>query len=195
VSQAEDQVEAEARAAAGAPEAGPASRQAAVLVPVFRDEHGDVRIVLIHRAPGGIHGDQLAFPGGVAEPGDPTLLDTALRESEEEIGLDPSSVELLEALPLFTTRASGISIAPFLGRILRPEHWRPHQREIAAVIEPRLVDLADPAARSRIRGPFGPKGEERQLPCIRVGDQRLWGASLRILDPVLPRLLAGEWQF
>jgi 8-oxo-dGTP pyrophosphatase MutT (NUDIX family) len=189
-----DKIDAEVDPGAGAPEAGPAPRQAAVLVPVFRDARGDVRIVLIHRAPGGIHGDQLAFPGGGAEAHDPSLLATALRESEEEIGLDPSTVELLETLPILMTRVTGFSIAPFLGRIVRPENWVPHQREIADVIEPLLSELADPAARDQMTLPYGPGGSPRTFPFIHVAGHRLWGASYRILEPVLPRLLAGEWK-
>jgi 8-oxo-dGTP pyrophosphatase MutT (NUDIX family) len=193
VSVAGDEVDAEARAAAGAPDAGPAPRQAAVLVPVFRDAHGDIRIVLIHRAPGGMHGDQIAFPGGGAESIDASLFDTALRESREEIGLDPSTVELLATLPVLTTRATGFSIAPFLGRIVRPEHWVPHQREIADVFEPRLAELADPAQRDEMVLPYGPGGQPRTFPFIHIEGHRLWGASYHILAPVLPRLVAGEW--
>jgi 8-oxo-dGTP pyrophosphatase MutT (NUDIX family) len=180
-------------AAAGIPAASPELRQAAVLVPVFRDPEGALRVVLILRAPGGIHGDQLAFPGGVAEPHDETPFHTALRESEEEIGLEPNAVELLSTLPQLNTRVSGISIAPFLARIVRPDHWRPDAREIADVIEPRLDDLADPTARCEVAGPFGPNGERRRFPCIKIGDHRLWGASLGILEPILARLIAGEW--
>lgn len=165
-----------------------------MLVPVFRDGHGDLRVVLIHRAPGGLHGDQIAFPGGGAEPHDASLFDTALRESEEEIGLDRSTVELLETLPILMTRVTGFSIAPFLGRIVRPEHWVPHQREIADVIEPRLHDLADPSAHDHMTLPYGPGGSPRTFPFIHVQGHRLWGASYRILEPVLPRLLAGEWR-
>lgn len=186
--------DADARAAAGVPAASPELRQAAVLIPVFRDPEGALRVVLILRAPGGIHGDQLAFPGGVAEPHDETPFHTALRESEEEIGLDPSAVELLAFLPELVTRVSGIHIAPFLVRIVRPDHWRPDAREIADVIEPRLVDLADPSARCEISGPFGPNGEPRRFPCIKVGEHRLWGASHRILEPILTRLIGGEWR-
>ncbi len=190
---ADDRNDADSRAAARTPDPRTELRQAAVLVPVFRDPEGALRVVLIHRAPGGIHGDQIAFPGGAAEPHDATLLDTALRESEEEIGLDPSAVDLLSTLPALYTSVSGISIAPFLARIVRPDRWRPDPREIADVIEPRLDDLADPAARCEISGPFGPNGEPRRFPCIKIGEHRLWGASLRIFEPVLPRLLAGEW--
>ena len=185
--------DADARAAAGIPAAASEPRQAAVLIPVFRDPEGALRVVLILRAPGGIHGDQLAFPGGVAEPQDETPFHTALRESEEEIGLEPNAVELLAILPELVTRVSGIHVAPFLVRIVPPARWRPHEREIAAVIEARIDDLADPAARGEMTGPYGPNGEMRRFPFIRVGEHRLWGASHRFLEPILPRLVAGEW--
>ena len=68
-------------------------RIAAVLVPVFRDAAGLLRLVLIVRTDRGLHGGQLAVPGGKVDPGDESLLATALRETEEEIGLAPEQVE------------------------------------------------------------------------------------------------------
>ncbi len=120
---------------------------AAVLVPVFRDREGRARLVLIVRAERGVHGGQLAFPGGVREPGDASLLETALREAAEEIGLARERVEVLEALPVFETRSTGFAIAPFLARIAPPHAWRPAPDEVAGVLEPALDELADPAAR------------------------------------------------
>jgi 8-oxo-dGTP pyrophosphatase MutT (NUDIX family) len=64
-------------------------RIAAVLVPVYRDEDGRLRLVLIVRTDRGLHGGQLALPGGKADADDETLMATALREAEEEIGLNP----------------------------------------------------------------------------------------------------------
>ena len=67
-------------------------RIAAVLVPVFRDAAGLLRLVLIVRTDRGLHGGQLAAPGGKVDPGDESLLATALRETEEEIStLDPGT--------------------------------------------------------------------------------------------------------
>ncbi|MDH4177689.1 MAG: NUDIX domain-containing protein, partial [Thermoleophilia bacterium] len=69
---------------------------AAVLVPVFRDEEGELRLLLVARVDdGGLHGGQLGLPGGRPEPGDADLRATALREAEEEIGLEPESVTVL----------------------------------------------------------------------------------------------------
>ena len=67
----------------------------AVLAPLYRDPQGSLRLVFIRRAPHGIHGGQIAFPGGRREPEDANLLATALREAEEELGLDPAMVEVM----------------------------------------------------------------------------------------------------
>src|SRR5262249_59516288 len=93
---------------------------AAVLVPVFRDPAGDVRVVLILRAEGGVHGGQIAFPGGRSDPGDASPLETALREAEEEIGLTRDRVHVLDTLPVFETMSTGFRVAPFLARIQPP---------------------------------------------------------------------------
>src|SRR5437773_8696014 len=77
----------------------------AVLAPLYRDTDGRLRLVFIRRSPFGTHGGQIAFPGGRREPEDADLLTTALREADEEIGLDPHSVEILAALPVIETVA------------------------------------------------------------------------------------------
>src|SRR5438876_9401012 len=100
-----------------------ALRDAAVVVPLYRDGAGEVRIVIIRRAERGIHGGQLAFPGGKRDPGDASALDGALRETREEIGLAPEAIEVLEQLPVFETRTTGFRIHPFLARIARPRAW------------------------------------------------------------------------
>ncbi len=173
-----------------------ARRQAAVLVPVFR-RGGDLWLVVVRRADGGLHGGQLAFPGGKPEPQDASLRDTALREAREEIGLDGGRVEILGALPVAPTLTSGFRVAPFLGRIDPPAAWRPQEREIAEVVEVRLADLADPRAHGEELKTFPTWPEPMRVPFYRIatdgGEHQLWGLTYRILRPLLPRLLAGEW--
>jgi len=94
----------------------PALIDSAVLAPLYRDAQGRLRLVFILRTPAGRHGGQIAFPGGRREPEDPDLLTTALREAEEEIGLARQLVEVLVALPIVDTVATGFRVAPFLGR-------------------------------------------------------------------------------
>lgn len=171
-----------------------AGADAAVLVPVYRTGEGRLRLVLIRRALGGPHGGQVAFPGGRREPGDHGPTATALREADEEIGLPPASVQPIAILPQVTTGATRWHITPVLGRLILPlPRWLPHEREIAAVLDVAVDALAAPGARrdQLITSPTWP--EPRMRPAITVGEDVLWGASLRVVDELLPPLLAGAW--
>jgi 8-oxo-dGTP pyrophosphatase MutT (NUDIX family) len=168
-------------------------RDAAVLIPTWRDEEGELRLVLIRRSPHGAHGGQLGFPGGKLEP-EETGRAAALREAEEEIGLTQDRVEIVEALPVFRTLTTAWRVQPFLSRIRRPADWELDPREVAEVLEPRVQDLADPAARGIAVEDFGPWQEPQETPHLKVEGRRLWGVTYRILEPLLPRIVAGEWE-
>jgi 8-oxo-dGTP pyrophosphatase MutT (NUDIX family) len=168
-------------------------RESAVLVPVFRDAAGEVRLVLVRRGDYGVHGGQLAFPGGKRDPTDASLLATALRETEEEIGLPAAAIEVLAALPPIQTLTTGFYIAPFLARIIPPPTWRFAQPEIAEVLEVPLHHLADPANAGQEPWQLPGWPQPELIDFWRLGSYQLWGASYRILHPLLPRLLVGEW--
>jgi 8-oxo-dGTP pyrophosphatase MutT (NUDIX family) len=168
-------------------------QDAAVLAPVYRDGDGELRLVLVRRSEGGVHGGEIALPGGRRDPGDLSPADTALRETEEEIGLPRDSVRLLATLPVFETRTTGFRIAPFLGRIERPARWRPDAREVAEVLEPRIADLLAPGVRGESWERFDGWPEPVRIAFYRIGPHRLWGVTHRIVHPLLPRLAAGEW--
>jgi 8-oxo-dGTP pyrophosphatase MutT (NUDIX family) len=166
----------------------------AVLVPLYRNDKNDLIIVLIRRSDIGIHGGQIAFPGGKHEPTDTTFLDTALRESEEEIGINPRTVEILETLPTVDTHVTGFRIYPFLAKIKRPVQWECDEQEVVEVLEIPLNDLLKPEVHDEeiMEQPQWPG--PRKLPFYHVGQYKLWGASYKIIHPVLPRLASGEWQ-
>lgn len=174
-------------------EAPPGAADAAVLVPVYRDAGARLCMVFVRRTEGGVHGGQIAFPGGRREPGDSTLRETALREAAEEIGLSPDSVRVLAALPAIYVPASGFRIAPFLASIEPPPRWRPAEREIADVISVALEEMARPEGQGVEFRTLDGRPEPRRVPFFRVAEHKLWGASYRIVEPLLPRLLAGEW--
>jgi 8-oxo-dGTP pyrophosphatase MutT (NUDIX family) len=166
---------------------------AAVLVPVYRDETGTLRLVLIRRAERGIHGGQIALPGGKRDPDDDGPVATALREANEEIGLDPANVDVLATLPAVVTRTTGWEIIPVLGRIRRPDSWRPDEGEVAEILDVAVRELADPERRGEALDLLAGWTPPRPLPFHRIGAHRMWGATYRILTPLIPRLLAGEW--
>lgn len=169
-------------------------RQAAVLVPVFRDAAAGLRVVLIRRVEAGIHGGQISFPGGKQEASDASLVDTAIRETGEEIGIGAGAVEIIAPLPVVRTLTSRFDIHPFLGRIRPPGCWRPQEREVAEVIELGIAELARPGAHC-IESVHPPTtAEPIVVPCFRVGDALIWGATYRILDQLVARLSASEWE-
>ena len=168
-------------------------REAAVLVPVYRRPDGELMVVLVRRAQGGVHGGQLALPGGQRDPSDADLAATALREANEELGLASDQVELLAALPVVATQTTGFQIAPFLARLTGPAPWRRQEREIAEVVEVPVAELARPQVRAEEVRAFPTWPGPRRVQLWRVGGHEVWGVTYRILEPLVPRLLGGEW--
>lgn len=169
-------------------------KEAAVLVPVYRDTNGNIRVVLIRRSPHGIHGNQIALPGGKLEVFDETPLSAALREAEEEIGIDERTVTVLSALPPVEITVSGYRIYPFLAQIEPPASWRYQEAEVAEVIDIMVSELLRPEAHSEELWVLPGCPEPRLIPFYRIGSYKLWGATYRILQPVLPEILTGKWK-
>jgi 8-oxo-dGTP pyrophosphatase MutT (NUDIX family) len=168
-------------------------RIAAVLVPVFRDAEGRLRIVLIVRADHGLHGGQLALPGGKADADDETLLATALREAEEEVGLSPAEVEVIAELASVHSGPTRFEVHPFLARIPADVQWRPSEEEVVEVLTPLVEDLGREDVRRELLFTSARFPDGLLVDGVPVGDHVLWGMTLRLLDDVVPRLLAGEW--
>jgi 8-oxo-dGTP pyrophosphatase MutT (NUDIX family) len=166
---------------------------AAILIPIYRSSDGELHIVMILRNPGGVHGGQIAFPGGKHDPEDETMLDTALREVREELGLAVAREDVLAELPMEQTRTTGYRVFPFVARITVPERWQIAEREIAAIVDVKLSDLLRPGARDKMIDRFPTWQKAEQVSYYQIGPHRLWGLSYRILQPVIPRLVAGEW--
>ena len=167
---------------------------AAVLIPIYRENgrEGPVKIVLVKRTEGGPHGGQIAFPGGKCAPEDNSMLDTALREAQEEIGLEPGAVEILDELAPVDTVSTGFLIYPFLGRITRPAEWIREPREIAEILEVDVEDLLRPEAHGCEMRIFPEWPDPLEIPFYRIGPHKLWGATYRILHPLLPLLASTD---
>ena len=165
----------------------------AVVIPVYRTSDGELHIVMILRNPGGAHGGQVAFPGGKRDPQDETMLDTALREVREELGLILTREDVLAELPMEQTRTTGYRVFPYLARIRVPHQWQIAEREIDELFDVKLSDIIRPGAHDKMIDRFPTWQKAQQVSFYQVGPHRLWGLSYRILHPVIPRLVAGEW--
>lgn len=156
----------------------------AVLAPLYRDPEGKLRLVFIRRSPHGLHGGQIAFPGGRREPEDANLLETALREAQEEVGLEPTRVDVLTQLPTIETVATGFRVAAFLGRLNgAPPTWRRQETEIDEILEVRVDDLS---AHTHEVEQWQLAGwpEPRDIPFYWIGPYKLWGATYRIVESI-----------
>jgi 8-oxo-dGTP pyrophosphatase MutT (NUDIX family) len=136
------------------------------------------------------HKGQFAFPGGVVETFDASRVETALREAQEEIGLDPAAVEVLGVLDDVPTATSRFVITPVLGLCPAPPVLRPDGREIERVLEVPFRDLLDPAIFREEH--WERDGEIRPIAFFTCGEDVIWGATARILKDFLDLAFAGE---
>ena len=158
------------------------SKGAAVLVPIL-ERQGELRLVYIRRADHvSSHRGQVAFPGGRVDPADATLLHTALREAQEEVAIDPATVDVLGAFPEMSTLTSGITVAPFAGVVPASTAFAPCPNEVAEIFEVPLGALADPCYRGEYRW-HGSNGSK--FPAILYEGQTIWGLTLRITENLL----------
>jgi 8-oxo-dGTP pyrophosphatase MutT (NUDIX family) len=147
---------------------------AAVLVPIV-DRPGGLTVIFTQRTSHlKAHSGQVSFPGGRAEPHDPTPEHTALREAEEEIGLAMGRVEVLARLPEYHTR-TGFRVTPVVGLITPPFDITPDPREVEEVFEVPLGHLLDPA--NHLRETRELQGRTVGYYVMRFEGRTIWGAT------------------
>lgn len=166
--------------------------------PLLRPPSGDTRpsavLVLFGHGPAGPdllivqrspwlrrHAGQAAFPGGAIEPADDGPVGAALREAAEEVGVDPSGVEVLAQLPELFIARSGFAVTPVLAWWRRPVPIMPAaDGEVISAARVSLDDLASPANRLTVRHPSGLAG-----PAFRVHGMLVWGFTAALVDRLL----------
>jgi 8-oxo-dGTP pyrophosphatase MutT (NUDIX family) len=160
-------------------------RPAGVLVPLIEVE-GGWRLVLTKRSSAlKHHPGQIAFPGGKVDPEDSGPQAAALREAHEEIGLEPSSVEILGELPPHET-VTGFVMSPFVGRIVTPFDPRAEPGEVAEIFTVPLDHITDPARYSVQARRW--RGQRRHYYTVPFGPYYIWGATARILRGLAERM-------
>jgi 8-oxo-dGTP pyrophosphatase MutT (NUDIX family) len=144
----------------------------------------DARLVFtVRRADLRQHAGQISFPGGRRDPGDADLAETALRETEEELGIARERVQVLGLLDDVPTPSHYV-ITPVVGLARAPLPFEPHDGEVAAVFEVSLHMLADPA-RYHDAGRRTWEGVEYVLHEYQIDAHRVWGATARMVYQLL----------
>ncbi|NOZ79745.1 MAG: CoA pyrophosphatase [Acidobacteria bacterium] len=160
----------------------PGERLAGVLVPLLADADGFD--LVIERRAGNLshHAGQYGFPGGAADPGDPTIVDTALREVREEIGLDPEHVRVLGLLSDIRT-PTGYVITPVVGAVDGPVTLTPSPSEVAFLIRVPVSFLLGPEAFTDVTRRSN--GLLISTKALVWNGHVIWGATARILQELV----------
>jgi 8-oxo-dGTP pyrophosphatase MutT (NUDIX family) len=158
------------------------TRQSAVLISIYPD-NGIAKTILIKRTVyKGAHSGQVSFPGGKMDSSDKSIIDTALREANEEVGIDQKSVEVLGSItPLFIP-VSNLLVTPVIGVINeKPHSFYPNLHEVEYIIDAFLNDFKDPNKISektiKVAG-FIPI----IAPFYSINNEFVWGATAMIIS-------------
>ena len=161
---------------------------AAVLVPIVARPEELTVLFTLRTTHLKAHSGQVSFPGGRAEPLDPSPRATALRETHEEIGLGPTSVEVIGQLTDYHTR-TGFRVTPVIGIVAPPFDLKLDEREVQYVFEVPLSFLLDPANHQRHQREF--QGRVVHFYAIPYLQHYIWGATAGMLVNFYRRLAAA----
>jgi 8-oxo-dGTP pyrophosphatase MutT (NUDIX family) len=161
---------------------------AAVLVPIVNRPGGLTLIFTERTAHLHDHAGQISFPGGRVDEGDSDRIATALREAEEETGLNPSRVEIIGRLPDYDI-PTGFRVTPVVGWVEPPFELKPDPFEVADVFEVPLGFFIDPANHQRHSDMKN--GRVRHYYSMPYGGHNIWGATAGMLHSLYRILTAG----
>jgi 8-oxo-dGTP pyrophosphatase MutT (NUDIX family) len=164
-------------------------RKAAVLIPLYVKD--SVLWTLFTKRTDLVehHKGQISFPGGGEEPGDQNLWATAIRETEEEIGVLRAGVRLLGTLPRLAT-VTDFEVSPFVGAIPHPVAFQPRAGEVESIIEIPVPYLLDPMVVEE--RPVKWKGRDVMTLAYHYRGHAIWGATARILADFLEALRSDK---
>ncbi|XP_077518961.1 mitochondrial coenzyme A diphosphatase NUDT8-like [Amblyomma americanum] len=181
----------------------PTSLTAAVLVPFCFNQRGEPAVLLTLRSQNlARHAGLISFPGGIADKSDMSATETALRETEEELGIPPANVDVWGPIHPIPALGSEISVTPVVAFVKSSspetlmEELVVNKNEVEKVIMPSLASLCDPRGWEYTNWTY--PGVPRHLAPVFVldGDERIWGLTAKILDlcmaSVLPELYSRK---
>ncbi|MDB5774414.1 MAG: CoA pyrophosphatase [Herbaspirillum sp.] len=155
-------------------------RPAAVMIAIVQRESGPTLLFTQRTADLTDHAGQISFPGGRMEESDASMIETAQRETEEEIGLAREHIEILGRMPDYLT-GTGYKMAPVVGLVTPPFELKPDPREVAEVFEVPLAFLMDGVNHQRRVIELPKQSVSRTFYAIQYQHYFIWGATAAIL--------------
>ena len=160
----------------------PAPKKSAILILFYQDCDGHIKFPLIQRPTyDGAHSAQVSFPGGKFEKSDRNLEHTALREAQEEIGIDPGKVEVLGNLSDLFIWVSNYLVTPVVAFTDQIPEFKKDDLEVETIIETDLYDIINPNKRKE--GTILARGKYKiQTPYFDIDNRIVWGATAMMLS-------------
>lgn len=181
--QAHDKMASDSRLKLKFPSPGERTRESAVLI-LFYPSQNKIFLPLILRPQyDGVHGGQMAFAGGRAEKEDESLVRTALREAQEEIGVRLTDIKVIGQLTKLFIPPSNFFVQPVVGYMTHKPDFYPDAREVDKVIEITLEDMTNPAIKGRKI--LNVRGVEIDAPFYEIHGNTVWGATAMMISELL----------
>jgi 8-oxo-dGTP pyrophosphatase MutT (NUDIX family) len=158
-------------------------RQSSVLALLYPEAEETMLVVMKRAVDHSVHSGQLSFPGGQAEPFDKDVVETALRETNEELGIDSSLVHVLGMLTPVYISPSNFNVVPVVGYLERKPLFNPNE-EVEKVFSIAISELMKPDAK-KIRQVTTRYVTGLEVPCYLVKGEILWGATAMMIRELL----------
>lgn len=156
------------------------ARVGAVLLALYEDQ-GRIKIPLIKRPKyDGVHAGQISFPGGKLEPEDSDLIETALRETHEEIGIEPEKIEVIGTMSELYIVASNFNVLPVVGVIKKDFDYVPDGHEVESIVEADLEEIInDDNLKEKV---INVRNLSIHAPYFDIQGHVVWGATAMMLS-------------
>jgi len=160
------------------------SKKAGVMALFYPDKNGGTNLLLILRKTyKGVHSNQIAFPGGKAELDDANLMQTALRETQEEVGVPYNDIQVIKALSTIYIPPSNFEVQPFIGLYHDPKPFILQEEEVEKLVEVTLTDFLDDALvfEQYLDTSYA---KNIRVPAFKLNGYTVWGATAMMLSEI-----------
>lgn len=156
------------------------ARDAAVMMLVYPDKNSAMIALIVRNSYKGVHSSQVAFPGGKVEKNE-SILDAALRETQEEIGVDPAEVTIVRAFSSVFIPPSNFNVYPFLGFCNSRPNFIPDPREVSAMALFSMADILDDSSLTSV-SVNASYSTDILVPAFTIHNTVIWGATAMMLQ-------------
>lgn len=157
------------------------ARAAAVLLLLYPRNEKIHFVLILRNSYKGVHSSQMALPGGKKEASDVDFLQTALRETEEEVGVSRNDVEIIRELTDVYIPPSNFLVHPVIGICRKPPIFKPDPREVAGIVEVDLEEFLSDQTLISVQRETS-YADEIRVPAFKINENIIWGATAMILS-------------